>query len=225
MNSLLPKPNFSGILAGVALLVLGAASAPKAEAASIYSYVEDFEDGLLNTPGVTASGGFVLGPGGLTDSVQGANPGSGSTGFSYYSDGNKTLRFSFNKAVLGLLPTTAGLTWTDVGLVDGDSLPAFTGRGTVNFRAFDEAGALLGILTDILGDGRASGETDEDKIFSFTSLVGIAAIEIEMPKSSDWEIDNLAYTAIPTPALLPGLLGLGLSVWRKGKNDKSEQSA
>jgi hypothetical protein len=224
MNSLLSKHKFSGLLASVALLVLGVA-APKAEAASLYSYVEDFEDGLLNTPGVIASGGSVLSPGPLTDSVQGANPGFGSTGHSYYSNGNRTLRFSFNKAVLGLLPTTAGLTWTDVGFVDGDNAPKFTGKGTVNFRAYDEAGALLTVVTNILGDGKASGETDEDKIFSFTSLLGIAAIEIEMPDSTDWEIDNLTYAAIPTPALLPGLLGLGLSVWRKGKDDKSEQSA
>lgn len=224
MNSWLSKHKFSGLLAGVALLVLGVA-APKAEAASLYSYVEDFEDGLLNTPGIIASGGSVLNPGPLTDSVQGANPGFGSTGYSYYSNGNRTLRFSFNKAVLGLLPTTAGLTWTDVGFVDGDKAPKFTGKGTVNFRAYDEAGALLTVVTNILGDGKASGETDEDKIFSFTSLLGIAAIEIEMPDSTDWEIDNLTYAAIPTPALLPGLLGLGLSVWRKGKDDKSEQSA
>jgi hypothetical protein len=33
---------------------------------------------------------------------------------------------------------------------------------------------------------------------------------------------NISATAIPTPALLPGLLGLGLQAWRKRKTAKSE---
>ncbi len=49
-------------------------------------YLEDFEDGLLNTPGVSATGANVIGPGGLTDSVDGDDgnvDGSGSTGRSF----------------------------------------------------------------------------------------------------------------------------------------------
>src|SRR4051812_20559523 len=34
-----------------------------------YFHLEDFEDNLLNVPGVTASAGAPTGPGGLTDSV------------------------------------------------------------------------------------------------------------------------------------------------------------
>src|SRR5437667_12544658 len=34
-----------------------------------YFHLEDFEDLLLNTPGVTASAGDPFGPGGFTDSV------------------------------------------------------------------------------------------------------------------------------------------------------------
>ena len=35
------------------------------------AYLEDFEDGLLNTPGVAASVGSVMGPSSNTDSVDG----------------------------------------------------------------------------------------------------------------------------------------------------------
>src|SRR5690349_9241259 len=53
-----------------------------------YFHLEDFEDGALNTPGVTSSGGVVVGPGPLVDSVDGGGPngksyfnGCGSCGF------------------------------------------------------------------------------------------------------------------------------------------------
>jgi hypothetical protein len=220
---------FSMGFVGVALTTLGIMlTAPATKAADIYSHIEDFEDGALNTPGVTAIGGSVLGPGGLTDSVEGANPGSGSTGYSYYSNGSNLLRFNFDKVALGgFLPTTAGVTWTDVGYVTGDvpgsAVPDFTGSGTVRFRAYSESNALLTTISHVLGDGKVTGETDEDSIFAYTDLAGIGAITIEMGGSVDWEVDDLRYSAakaVPTPALLPGLLGLGLTMWRK-RNGKT----
>jgi hypothetical protein len=169
----------------------------------------------------------VLGPGSLTDSVQGANPGSGSTGYSYYSNNAKSLSFTFNQAVLGALPTTAGITWTDVGYVDGDTPPTFTGVGTVVFSAYDAANVLLATVTRTLGDGLVAGETAEDSIFSYTNRAGIGSIKIEMPNSGDWEVDNLAYSAVavPTPALLPGLIGMGLAFWRKRKGEQAEPAS
>lgn len=214
--------------AGVlALATLGAATiTPAVQAATPYSYTETFEDGALNTPGVTASGGSILGPGPLTDSVEGANPPNGSNGFSYYSAGSRNLRFTFNKAILGMLPTKAGITWTDVGFVDGDVPPVFTGKGNVVFQAFDESNTPLGSITKFLGDGQASGQTAEDFIFSFMFAGGIGAIEIGMPNSGDWEVDDLQYSAdVPTPALLPGLIGLGIGVLRKRKGEQAEQSS
>jgi len=39
------------------------------------------------------------------------------------------------------------------------------------------------------------------------------------------EVDNIATrTAIPTPALLPGLIGMGIAAWRKRKGECAEQS-
>ena len=60
-------------------------------------YLENFEDGLLNVPGVSASTGSVVGPGGATDSVDGDDgtiDGSGTSGKSYLSTvGFQVLRF------------------------------------------------------------------------------------------------------------------------------------
>jgi hypothetical protein len=33
-----------------------------------------------------------------------------------------------------------------------------------------------------------------------------------------FQVDNIAYEAIPTPALLPGILGFGFSFWKKRRN-------
>ena len=40
-----------------------------------------------------------------------------------------------------------------------------------------------------------------------------------------FEVDNIATrTAIPTPALLPGLIGMGVAAWRKRRGESVEQS-
>src|SRR5262245_49589581 len=76
-----------------------------------YFYLETFEDGLLNTPGVTGTGGAVAGPGGITDSVDaddGVIDGLGRDGHSYFGSGSVGVRFDFSSAALGSLPTHAG---------------------------------------------------------------------------------------------------------------------
>lgn len=219
----------SKVAGGLALAALGTvAITPAAQAATPYSIVETFEDGLLNTPGVSVVGGSVLGPGGLTDSVQGANSPNGSNGFSYYSSGSRNLRFTFDAAVLGMLPTKAGITWTDVGFVFNDkgNQVLTNGDEKVVFKAFGASDNLLVTIERILGDAAFSGETDEDSIFEYFFAGGIGAIEIGMPNSGDWEVDNLTYSAeVPTPALLPGLIGLGVGMWRKRKGEQLEQSS
>ena len=48
----------------------------------------------------------------------------------------------------------------------------------------------------------------------------ISAIQIF---STGGNIDNVAYR-VPTPALLPGLVGMGLAAWRKRKGEEAEQA-
>ena len=169
-------------------------------------FLEDFEDGALNTPGVTASAGSVLGPAALTDSVDGDDggiDGVGNRGSSWYVNQN-SVTFTFDAQVLGSLPTFAGLVWTDVGFSDEG-----LGVGTVTFEAFDNNNVSLGVHTiGQLGDGVFGGQTAEDTLFGITSATGISAITMTMGRSTDWEVDHLQYGAVPEPATL-AVLGLG----------------
>ncbi len=180
-------------------------------------YLETFEDGLLNTPGVSPQNGFVAaGPSASLDSVDGDDgvlDGNGNNGHSWYSGGVATsLSFSFDAGVLGQLPTHVGIVWTDVGIVPG----APEGVDSIVLRAFDSAGVSLGgILFDNLGDGNVLGGSAEDRFFGAIFAGGISKITItSLGASGDWEVDHLQYgiQAVPVPGaawmLAPALAGL-----------------
>ncbi|MBL8879342.1 MAG: hypothetical protein JNG88_09510 [Phycisphaerales bacterium] len=176
-----------------------------------YFYLEDFEDGL-NSPGLAANAGFVNDPGVQIDSVDaddGLIDGSGNNGHSYYSDDSHVLRFTFDSAALGGLPTHAGLAWTDVGLVTGENF----GFSPVIFEAFDAGGTSLGAHGPfILGDGFITGETAEDRVFAIVHAGGISAIEARMPESTDWEVDHVQYGRVPEPSAFALLAMLALLI-------------
>jgi len=182
-----------------------------------YFHLETFEDHLLNTPGVTANAGgvtsVVFGPS-IHDSVDaddGTIDGSGLAGDSYFSaSGSSGVRFSFNAAILGSLPTHAGIVWTD-------------GDGTTTFQAFDALNNSLGIIGPVaLANGSFNGETAEDRFFGWTNVGGISSILISNT-SGGIEVDHLQYglaasgtASVPEPGSLVLLLsGLtGLAAWR-----------
>lgn len=176
-----------------------------------YSHLENFEDGLLNTPGVISSAGWVAAaPGALTDSVDGddgAIDGSGIAGRSWYSGfvaGSVT--FTFDGVALGGFPTHVGLVWTDVGQTSGTS-----GVGPVSFTALDAAGASLGSVGPFnLGDGIASGGTAEDRFFGIVNAGGVSSITMSMGNSLDWEVDHLQYAMIPEPTAALALASIPL---------------
>lgn len=99
-------------------------------------YLDDFEDGQLNTPGIfqplhhvfgTAFHGYVMGPSELTDSVDaddGVIDGFGTAGHSFRSGAlfftqsipqlnNVAIEFEFDKTELTMLPNAFGFVWTD----------------------------------------------------------------------------------------------------------------
>lgn len=183
-----------------------------------YFHLENFEDGVLNTPGVTLSAGasIIASPGPQTDSVDaddGPIDGTGVGGRSLLALQTNSFRFDFDPVVLGALPTNVGIVWTDVGTV---SVGAH-GFGNVEFRAFDAMSSEIATIITAVGDGTTFGQTAEDLFLGAFELQGIAYITITMPESQDWEVDHLQYGLIPTPGATAviGLCALTLARRRR----------
>ncbi|MDA2917092.1 hypothetical protein MYX64_09680 [Nitrospinae bacterium AH_259_B05_G02_I21] len=159
-----------------------------------YFHFEDFEDGLLNTPGVTALGNpeflSVVGPNPLTDSVDeddGSIDGSGAGGHELFTGQPPAVEFTFDAGVLGHLPTHVGIVWTD-------GQPG----ETITFEAFDEAGTSLGTVTGNHADGTTFGTTAEDRFYGVIHGGGISKIRISDPFfQSGIEVDHLQYGLVP----------------------------
>lgn len=176
-----------------------------------YFHLENMEDGLVNEPGLSQSGGSITGPGGITDSVDaddGVIDGSGQNGRSLFGDGSTGITFTFDAGVLGTLPTNVGVVWTDGA--------AFN---QVTFEAWDSANVSLGTLVaDNIGDGNFASGTAEDRFFGVENTGGISKIHIFNSQMSGGgsgiEVDHVQYGAsavpLPTAAWLfgSGLFGL-----------------
>lgn len=193
---------------------LSAADSPFASAGLSSFFLEDFEDGLLNTPGLSASAGLVASPGDATDSVDGddgAIDGLGRAGRSWYL-GVTTVTFTF-APVAGEYPTHAGLVWTDIGAVTSGAF----GTGSLVFEAFAPDGTSIAGTPGVpVGDGDFLGQTAEDRFLGAINLAGIASITVSVPSSQDWELDHIQYGTIPAPSA--GALaaaGLALAIRRR----------
>ncbi|MBI5432786.1 MAG: hypothetical protein HZA52_08155 [Planctomycetes bacterium] len=157
--------------------------------------LEDFEDGLLNTPGVTSPSGVVTStqyPASIIDSVD-ADDGVLGNGAcadcdSYFGGGGAVINFVFNANGLGGLPTKVGIVWTDGG-------PA----ATVTFEAFDALGVSLGTsVANGQGDSSYWGTTAEDRFYGVEWAGGIGSITIQHT-AGGIEVDHLQYE-LPCPA-------------------------
>lgn len=161
-----------------------------------YFHLEDFEDGVANTPGVTYAGSLVVLSStygaGLIDSVDGddGDPADGQCapmvgsceGYHEYN-GASGFTITFDATALGGLPTHAGVVWTD-------------GAGVVRFEAFDATGASLGTLDSsgdpAFPDGSYSGTTAEDRFFGAYDRGGISRLVIGNSEGGI-EIDHVQY--------------------------------
>ncbi|RYG23419.1 PEP-CTERM sorting domain-containing protein [bacterium] len=163
-------------------------------------YLEDFEDHLLNVPGVTPSAGgvtsVVFGPE-IHDSVDaddGAIDGSGLQGDDWFSSGGTGgVTWTFDASVLGALPTHAGIVWTD-------------GANDIFFEAFDENGVSLGTRSGTHANPTITGETDDDYFYGAINPGGISKIHIHSGVAGI-ELDHLQYgvEAVPEPASIAAL--------------------
>lgn len=155
---------------------------------SSYFHFEDFEDGLLNTLGVTSNVGQPSKPfGNLVDSVDeddglvdgkcGANCNSW-----FESTGSTGITFTFDAVALGALPTHVGVVWTDGGA-----------SCDVTFSAFDATNTLIGTKTLVMaGDALNTGEVAEDRFFGVVASGGIKSITVTN-STGGIEVDHLQY--------------------------------
>lgn len=208
--ALLPEP-----LAGNATLVgpipyTSFSNSPFARALFDCFQLEDFERGLFNSSDDgPASPGSALQRANLIHSPD-ADDGSinGTSNDIWFFDGVSTLTFMFSTALLGALPTHAGMVWTDAGFAN-----VREGFDSILFEAFDAANNLLGIVgPSVLGDGLFAGQTTEDRFFGVTSASGIGSVRISLLNSTEQGInrlqDSFAEFAKPATAAEPATLAL-----------------
>jgi hypothetical protein len=176
---------------------LSSSDAPFSTLEFEYFFLEDFEDGIFNTPGVSFTPNWIVFDfSSFRDSVDaddGIIDGSGSEGFSFLSNNQSDpLTFTFDRNALGgRLPTHVGIVWTDVGRNGGGAGPALQ---PVTFSAVGSSGVPLGEIGPFLvGDASITGETDEDRFFGVIDPEGILSITIHMPDLNNWEVDHLQY--------------------------------
>ncbi|MBI3467960.1 MAG: hypothetical protein HY000_33555 [Planctomycetes bacterium] len=192
-------------------------------------FLEDFEDGQFNVPGVTYSsvlalvvydGTTIVG----VDSVDGDDgviDGSGALGHelapvpSSIGSSDVGVTFTFNSQVLGFLPTEVGIVWTD-GTPDD----------TIVFEVFGPAGELLGTqVGEHIGDDDFFGGTSEDVFFGAVASVGISAFRIHGTKHTpiSFAVDHLQYGLAPLEPGLPGWT-IYLDQNQNGRRDSGERS-
>jgi hypothetical protein len=166
---------------------------------SSYFHLENFEDGLLNSPGLTITP--VSGPGFVytnpfngdsVDEDDGAIDGSGLGRFSYHTP-VQVFNVGFSAGVLGQLPTDVGFVWTD-GMA-----------GTLTVRAYNGSNSLISMLLASVGTLPNSyiGETDEDRFIGFRSPSGISRLEVTVNPAAGIEMDHVQYGFTPVTTPVP----------------------
>ena len=209
---------------------LSYADSPLRTIAFQWFYLENFEDGQFNVPGVTAQNnapggsalGVVLPSRGFVDSVDaddGSIDGSGLAGHSFapiLNDGGESFgtTFTFNSNVLSGLPTHVGIVWTDGSMTQ-----------STTFEAFGSIGESLGLIGPVkLGDGSFNGTTAEDRFFGAFNATGISRITLRTPGGiNTLEVDHLQYgSVVPEPATIAlftvGIIGVAFLSALKKRN-------
>ncbi|MEP0922861.1 PTPA-CTERM sorting domain-containing protein [Leptolyngbya sp. ST-U4] len=132
-----------------------------------------------------------------------------------WNQGNGTVRFAFSSPVRGV--------GTQIQANIYDSFNAI-------IEAFDSNGISLGSFNR---GGISTGNADNSAIFIglLSDQLDIASITFSVNSigGNDFAINQLSLnssaTAIPTPALLPGLIGMGIATLRRRKEEAAQESS
>ena len=196
-----PGPNDAAEFFGP-IPYLGRADSPFVPGEFDRFFLEDFEDGEQNIPGVSfdfardfgVSSGlniFVQSFGSIdnVDEDDGVIDGRGDMGGTLSLLGNprggasQGVEFTFDANELGDLPTHAGIVWTDGS--PGE---------TIIFEALDAAGqVILSEREEGIGDRSFAGTTAEDRFFGVSYVAGISAFRVygEQLGRNAFEVDHL----------------------------------
>ena len=189
-------------------------------------FLEDFEDGLVNTPGVITSGLHAVGPVVLfvDDETRAENP-SFLLGNSVDADDGQVdgvdrgghflietslcalacssfIRFEFDEEALGFLPTGVGLVWT--AAMDGRFPPLATLSG------FDLNDIAVGSVDSTRVYERGGSVTLDDQFLGIIHAPGIRTVKFTVVADTDGHIaiDHLQYGLVLIPE--PRSIRLGL---------------
>ena len=151
-------------------------------------YLEDFEDGDLDTPGLIIPAGQrdILAPGPNTDSI---DPNGLSMRASVASAGAVTL--VFDDTALNGYPEQVGFVITDTNGAENTTFTVFVIDGDNNNASFNFSN---------IGDNSAANSADDDVFIGVSSANGIAQVQILSPAQL-WEIDHIQYTRDATYSL------------------------
>lgn len=157
-------------------------------ARALFNYFEGLEDHLLASGFLASRSAGAWSSDDVDDRL--IND-AGTSGNKWYFDGISSITFTFSAALLGTLPTHAGLVWTDLGLAN-----VRAGSCSVLLEAFDTGNNLLGLIgPSALGDKLFAGQMAEDRFFGITNGDGIGSVRISLLNSSEQGLDNLPYGA------------------------------
>jgi hypothetical protein len=141
----------------------------------------------------------VIGPGSQIDSVDGM----GNNGLSLFSgDGGTGITFSFDKNVLGYLPTAAGIVWTD-GIIP------------ITFSARDALGNSLGSISDSNPGDFLDGDGNPEhfRFYGIINSAGISSIRISSSAAGGIEVDHLQFGVLSTATGVPEPSTMALMVF------------
>jgi len=145
---------------------------------------------------------------------------AGTKSFSGYAGGDGKATFFSKSFLTSLTDKTSFVTFTKTGFdtITFD-LGSFVNSAFVDFGTkTDSDGQFTSKVKGVFKSLSNPGGTAIDKDFSAFATIKVA------PGTNFTNI-TLATTPIPTPALLPGLFGLGVAALRKRKSEESEVEA